>query len=200
MLKGNRLGKRSISISSQPMESQCSSSLQTNNKNIITEVNQVTFKDNKIIKQEPICKLCTSSFCSCSMSPGQTTKKAKYEEGLMVNLPKIPVTTRQSSTTEEKEVLCIGESRINTNTGSFCLTKEVVSTADCTNNSPAVCTVESTAVSTSTSSLSTVATADGVVKEASASGGGCGDSLDDIPTLSDLAKQSPKVNRFFINV
>ena len=48
----------------------------------------------------------------------------------------------------------------------------------------------STAVSSANIIASAVTSTDGVVKEASS---GCGDSLDDIPTLSDLAKQSPKV-------
>ena len=86
LLKDSRHGKRSITSQPLPREALCG--LADNNKIISSNAN---------IKQEPICKMCTSTLCRCSTAIDNISDqnlsniKTKYEENMLINLPTSPL-------------------------------------------------------------------------------------------------------------
>ena len=86
LLKDSRHGKRSITSQPLPREALCG--LADNNKIISSNAN---------IKQEPICKMCTSTLCRCLTAIDNISDqnlsniKTKYEENMLINLPTSPL-------------------------------------------------------------------------------------------------------------
>ncbi len=86
LLKDSRHGKRSITSQPLPREALCG--LADNNKLISSNAN---------IKQEPICKMCSSTLCRCSTAMDNISDhnllniKTKYEENMLISLPTSPL-------------------------------------------------------------------------------------------------------------
>ena len=142
------------------------------------EVGKSCFKDGssiggnscKLIKQEPVCKQCNSGaagICSCHM-------------------PKVLDNDTKMAT------ICSSSTKLSVNNKNTNLDNSVVS-VDASENEMEqdVGIVEANDATTVSGNGS--APSDASAKEGT---GGGGDTLDDIPTLADLAKQSPKVIHF----